>query len=145
MKENYNKIDHLHGKTEGVYQLLCYLPRKKKIKVGRKGIFNFSKGYYVYTGSAKRGLKGRILRHLRKDKKKFWHIDYLLPHAKIKDVAVHLQKSECHWNSELSKSTDSRALVSGFGSSDCGCVSHLLHFKTRPELNSSEESDNISR
>lgn len=145
MKENSNKIDHLHGKTEGVYQLLCYLPRKKKIKVGRKGIFNFSKGYYVYTGSAKRGLKGRILRHLRTDKKKFWHIDYLLPYAKIEDVAIHLQKSECHWNNELSKSTDSRILVRGFGSSDCGCPTHLLHFQTRPELNSSEESDNISR
>lgn len=145
MKENYDKIDHLRGETEGVYQLLRYLPRKKKIEVGRKGIFNFSKGYYVYTGSAKRGLKGRILRHLRKDKKKFWHIDYLLPHAKIKDVAIHLQKSECYWNNKLSELLDSSVLAKGFGSSDCGCVSHLLHFKTRPELNSSEESDNISR
>lgn len=140
---NSKKIDLLDKKVKGAYQLLLFLTQKRKIKVGRKGIFDFPKGYYVYTGSAKKGLKGRLLRHLRKNKKKFWHIDYLLPYVLIKDITMHSQKSECYWNNKLGQSAESQALVTGFGSSDCRCLTHLLHFKKRPELNSLEEFDNV--
>jgi Uri superfamily endonuclease len=119
------------------------MPQKKSIKISKKGTFDFPKGYYVYTGSAKRGLKGRISRHLNKDKKKFWHIDYLLPYAQIKDIVIRRQKSECYWNNGLSKSRGSWILVKGFGSSDCQCPTHLLHFKKKPELDFSDESDNV--
>jgi len=112
------------------------LPKKINIKVGRKGTFDFLQGYYVYTGSAKKGLRTRFLRHLKKNKKKFWHIDYLLSHARIKDILIHSQKSECYWNNKLSELPDSSVLAKGFGSSDCGCLTHLLYFKKRPELNS---------
>ena len=50
------------------------MPQENSIKIGKKGIFKFSKGYYVYTGSAKNGLKSRIQRHFNRTKKKFWHI-----------------------------------------------------------------------
>jgi Uri superfamily endonuclease len=132
----FNTIDDKRETNNGIYQLLIYIPQKKSIKIGKKGIFEFPKGYYVYTGSAKNGLKSRIQRHLKKTKKKFWHIDYLLPYASIKDVIVHVKKSECYWNNRLFDSEESEILVNGFGSSDCRCKAHLLYFKRKPELNS---------
>jgi len=56
----------------GIYQLVIHVPQKKSIKIGRKGTFDFPRGYYVYTGSAKKGLKARISRHLKEAKRKFW-------------------------------------------------------------------------
>lgn len=131
------KTNHDQRETKnGIYQLLIYIPQKKSIKIGKKGTFEFPKGYYVYTGSAKNGLKSRIQRHLKKKKRKFWHIDYLLPYSRIKDVIIHVQKSECYWNSRLFKFKESKILVNGFGSSDCKCKTHLLYFRKKPELNS---------
>lgn len=131
---NLNKIDLLNKKAKGVYQLLFFLPNKIRIKVGQKGSLIFPKGYYLYTGSAKNGLKGRILRHLRESKKKFWHIDYLLPYACIKDVIIHVNKSECYWNKRLFDLEESEVLVNGFGSSDCRCKAHLIYFKKKPDF-----------
>ncbi len=133
---NLRKIDLLSEKTKGVYQLLFFFPDKKRIQVGQKGSFIFPKGYYIYTGSAKKGLKGRVLRHFKKNKKKFWHIDYLLPYADIQDVIMHAKKTECYWNNRLIDLEGSEVLVDGFGSSDCKCKTHLLYFKRKPELNS---------
>jgi Uri superfamily endonuclease len=72
--------------AKGIYQLLIYLPKSAWIVIGKKGRFKFPKGYYVYTGSALNGLGKRIERHLRREKKHFWHIDYLLDFASIKKV-----------------------------------------------------------
>lgn len=127
----------------GVYQLLIYMPQKNLIRVGKKGTFNFPKGYYVYTGSAKRSLKSRIKRHLKKNKRKFWHIDYLLPHARIKGIVIHPQKGECYWNRRLAMLKEAKITVPGFGSSDCNCVAHLLYFKRRPILNSTKKASEI--
>ncbi|MGB2770006.1 MAG: GIY-YIG nuclease family protein, partial [Candidatus Zixiibacteriota bacterium] len=69
---------------KGIYQLLIRLPESVHIQIGKRGRYRFPKGYYIYTGSAKNGFRGRIKRHLRKEKKHFWHIDYLLDHASVK-------------------------------------------------------------
>jgi Uri superfamily endonuclease len=138
------KTSHEKRETDnGSYQLLIYMPQKKYIKIGKKGSFEFLRGYYVYTGSAKVGLKSRIRRHLRRNKNKFWHIDYLLPYAQIKDVIIHSQKSECYWNNKLFELAESEILAKGFGSSDCKCTTHLLYFRRKPELNSLKGSDII--
>jgi sugar fermentation stimulation protein A len=140
---NLETVDPLNRKAKGVYQLLFSLPVPRKVKVGRKGVFDFPKGYYVYTGSAKNSLKSRIRRHLKKNKNKFWHIDYLLPYAKIKDIVIRSQKSECYWNNKLFELAEPEILVNGFGSSDCKCTAHLLYFRRKPELNSLKGSDKI--
>jgi len=44
----------------------------------RPGQIPFPAGWYVYTGSARNGLAQRVGRHLRHNKRKHWHIDYLL-------------------------------------------------------------------
>lgn len=138
---NRKRIELLGGKPKGVYQLLLFLPRASKTKVGKKGVFHFPRGYYVYTGSAKGGLKGRVSRHFKKDKRKFWHIDYLIPLVRMEDIVIRPQKNECYWNGRLSRLRESRIAVKGFGSSDCKCESHLLYFRQKPELNSVGECD----
>ena len=63
---------------KGTYCLLIHLKQDSKITIGKLGEKNFQKGYYIYVGSALNSLKTRIQRHLRKEKKIHWHIDYLL-------------------------------------------------------------------
>lgn len=121
----------------GAYQLLIRLRRRKHIKVGKLGIFDFPAGWYVYTGSALRGLKARVGRHLSGPRRKRWHIDYLLEHAD--SVEAFLYPSEHRIECELNLATLSlpgaKVLVSGFGSSDCRrCPAHLAYFARRPNL-----------
>jgi len=120
--------------TRGCYQLLLYLDRMSRIKIGKKVEYDFPEGYYIYTGSALNGLEGRINRHRRKVKKNFWHIDYLLPHCRILKIIQYNQNgknaiSECELNKKSLRKKNSAVVVKGFGSSDCRCPSHLVYFK----------------
>jgi Uri superfamily endonuclease len=118
------------GWQKGVYQLLVYLPQSAYIEIGKKGTFRFPKGYYVYTGSAKSGLKGRVERHLRKEKKRFWHIDYLLNHALVKQVFLFPDEmiDECSLSRKMLKKSEAKVIVPKFGASDCNCPTHLVFF-----------------
>lgn len=107
------------------------------MKVGRLGFMEFRRGLYGYTGSAlgygTKGLMGRIQRHLKKDKKCFWHIDYLLKseYSSVKAVifAETEKRFECRIVGETIKAMDV-VPMRRFGSSDCneGCKSHLHFF-----------------
>jgi len=108
------------------YLLQIYLKKQKHIKIGKLGTFRFKKGNYVYVGSAKTNMTKRIARHLRKKKKKFWHIDYLLQYAEVQQV----------WTSNLPEkriaelvSEKMTAPILGFGSSDVKSKSHLFFIK----------------
>jgi len=118
----------------GLYQLVIRLERKRVIDVGHLGHFVFPSGYYVYTGSAKRGLESRIARHLRKEKRLRWHIDYLLGQARIVEVKRYQsgRRSECELNRRIGALPDSKIVAPGFGSSDCRCPTHLFHFRKKP-------------
>jgi len=108
------------------YQLRIDVERPIRIGVGRLGRFLFPAGRYVYTGSAKRNLDQRIARHLRKEKKLRWHIDWLLSASGVKIVAVkRSREAECILNQEVI----GVVVVPGFGASDCrrGCGSHLRY------------------
>lgn len=108
------------------YQLAIRLLQPVRLQVGKLGMFDFPAGRYIYTGSARRNLEARIARHLRREKKLRWHIDYLLaaPQATITDVA-RFSEMEC----ELNRATAGKILIAGFGASDCaaGCGSHLKY------------------
>jgi Uri superfamily endonuclease len=114
----------------GVYQLLVHLPEATCIQIGKKGRFRFPKGHYLYTGSAKNGLQGRVGRHLRKEKKRFWHIDYLLDRASVKGVFLFTDSKvdECSLSKSTLKRPGASVMVQGFGSSDCSCPAHLAFF-----------------
>ncbi len=113
------------------YCLHVYLKRTVTIPIGKRGTFLFRTGHYVYVGSARRNMRQRIARHLREKKKKFWHIDYLLPYADVKSV----------WTSNLPEETiadilgcDMEIPIPKFGASDTRSLSHLFFSTTRPSL-----------
>lgn len=110
----------------GSYLLLMELKNTETIPVGKLGKIDFKKGFYIYAGSALNGLDQRIQRHLRKQKKMHWHIDYLLNHAKI--VNVFYKQSEVKEECFIAKTLEKELFIlSGFGCSDCTCKSHLFY------------------
>jgi Uri superfamily endonuclease len=125
-----------HFVAKGIYQLLIYLPKNVSIIIGKKGKFRFPKGYYIYTGSARNGLEKRIERHLKKNKKHFWHIDYLLDFASIKEVFLFTngKLEECVLNLKMLEKPEAQIIMPKFGASDCGCPAHLIFFEKMPKM-----------
>lgn len=78
------------------------------------------------VGRALNGLEERINRHFRRNKRNFWHIDYLLEYSKIFGIIYGLTshgESECKIAFYLVKKFKS---VRNFDSSNCRCRSHLF-------------------
>lgn len=121
-----NKYEISNNIMKGAYLLITELKNDVTIHIGKLGGIRFSKGFYVYVGSALNGLEQRIKRHLRENKKTHWHIDYFLKHAKIINVFYkeNTAKEECLIAKRLDKKLFS---VSSFGCSDCTCKSHLFY------------------
>ncbi len=113
----------------GTYALIILLPRAKTIRIGALGVFSFPRGYYIYIGSALNGLSARIARHCRNEKKRFWHIDYLLEHAYVTDVwsRENTARLECKWARSALALPNARIVAPRFGASDCNCAAHLVH------------------
>jgi Uri superfamily endonuclease len=122
----------------GCYHLVIRLRRATELSVGRFGDWRLPAGWYVYTGSARRGLEARIARHLRSEKRLHWHVDYLLasPDASVVEAVRHWGGSfgECELNQAIEHLPGAQVPVPGFGASDCraGCPAHLFYFKQRP-------------
>jgi len=116
-------------KDRGLYLLVLRLKKAQKIKAGKLPETYFSSGCYLYVGRAKRGLKKRIERHLRKNKKLFWHIDYFLRKAEVMDVWIKLNSfNECRIVRQIRKFIENSVVPQKkFGASDCRCPSHLLY------------------
>jgi sugar fermentation stimulation protein A len=127
---------------KGTYSLVLILETEQHIEIGKLGNFLFKKGYYVYNGSALGGF-GRVRYHLKENKSKRWHIDYLLDKAKlIKIITSETNKNQEHDISKsLARRKDAEIPVIKFGSSDCnkGCLSHLVYFKKIPEVEDTYE------
>lgn len=107
------------------YQLVIRIEQDITITVGKFGTYTFTAGNYTYTGSAKKNFEARVSRHLSKEKRLKWHIDYLLAHPDVKIInVIRSTVPEC----VLNKQTVGTPVVYGFGSSDCKdhCGSHLL-------------------
>lgn len=113
--------------NRGSYVLVLKLEKDKKIKVGSLGYIQFKKGYYLYAGSGKKNLYQRIEMHKKKNKKLFWHIDYLRKESKFVSVVVFRELSECEIGKKLKEKTD--GFIKNFGCSDCRCKSHLFFSK----------------
>jgi Uri superfamily endonuclease len=115
--------------------LLLRLERQSELRVGRLGELSLLAGWYVYVGSALAGLGPRLARHLRRDKTKRWHVDYLREQAEPAALAYWLgqERLECQVAASLAGRPGARP-VRRFGASDCGCFSHLIAFSRRPSL-----------
>lgn len=117
----------------GTYVLLIHVPYSVQLSVGELGKLELKAGYYAYVGSALGGLEARVQRHLTDDKKIHWHIDYLLARGRVVDAVQGETKErmECAVAEKLAKHLPS---ITGFGSSDCECGSHLFYDQNINEL-----------
>ena len=124
-------MDKKKKDNKGTYCLVLSMEKESNIKIGAKGKISFKKGHYVYVGSALNSLTKRIERHISKNKKKHWHIDYLLmnKNAQLNQVIYTYShnKIECDVADEIFKNSDE--YIELFGCSDCNCRSHLYYFK----------------
>lgn len=119
----------LKKSDKGTYLLVLKLKKDEKIRPGNLPEVTFRQGIYLYIGRARRGLQGRLRRHLKEEKKLFWHIDYFLQKATVEEAWI--KKSffdECRMARKAKFFLkDAVFPLKKFGSSDCGCVSHLIY------------------
>ena len=120
----------------GTYLLLFRLPRTTPVEVGRLGRLQLDAGTYGYVGSAlgPGGLAARLNRHATSSARRHWHLDHVLPRARIVGVLVRAGRirRECAWAAWARALA--QAPVAGFGSSDCRCRSHLFHLGGSADL-----------
>jgi Uri superfamily endonuclease len=127
----YRALDDLSAldRSEvGSYVLFIAVAEHVDLRIGRLGSIALAPGLYAYSGSALRGLRARLGRHLRTEKKMHWHVDYLLAVATTVAVWVHEgpERLECAAVLALLSLAASTCPVAGFGSSDCRCQNHLV-------------------
>ena len=110
----------------GSYLLLIKLNDDRYIKYGIRKNYFFKKGFYIYVGSALNNLEKRMERHLRINKKNYWHIDFLLNFGKITNIFYResVFKEECFIANLLKEIF---LPIADFGSSDCKCKTHLFY------------------
>jgi sugar fermentation stimulation protein A len=123
----------LASQDRGSYLITLQLAEPATVTVGALGTIDFQAGWYAYAGSAQRFLSARMARHLRKKgKTRHWHLDYLTPYASSLEAwPVASEKNlECELANAL-RSIGGRE-VPCFGSSDCGCSSHLFRLGSAP-------------
>jgi sugar fermentation stimulation protein A len=111
----------------GGYILVLELTEGRDLPVGKRGGRRFfPEGFYLYIGSAMTNLTSRIERHLRLRKRFHWHIDWLRSIARVRAVLPVRASTrlECEMARAFSRHSDWS--IDGFGSTDCGCDSHLF-------------------
>jgi len=144
----------------GYYLVLLYLPADRSVETGALGSIHYRRGWYVYVGSAQRGLTARINRHRRKGrKKKHWHIDYFREAcqwvgafpirepapvrvgpagvgARSTDPGMIDREEVINREEEIAAAFESLAdlAVPRFGASDSRRASHLFWFREDPRL-----------
>lgn len=126
------------AQTAGAYILHLRIRKRLFLKVGALGEVFLPAGRYVYVGSARRSIAGRVSRHLRlaesKTGKRHWHIDYLLLHPATELTSTEAKPfaTECAVAKDIASREGASVPVARFGSTDCrsGCEAHLFRIKT---------------
>ena len=131
--------DDLGVDEKGTYALFLHLETEVHMQVGALGPCSFPRGVHVYAGSAMRGLRARLARHVRRDKRVHWHVDRLTtatgcrvlgavvftpPVLRECDIIGSLERIE---SIEGVKGVDDAEVrPPRFGASDHGCRGHLV-------------------
>ena len=115
----------------GAYCLCIRVEGNLTIRIGALGELDFVDGFYVYVGSAMNGLKSRIKRHINTSRGIYraihWHLDYLLKEEGVSIQGVFTRLSDVKVECDIANSVSVYGEpVRNFGSSDCGCPSHLF-------------------
>ena len=100
-------------------------------------------GTYAYAGSARGpgGLRSRIARHLKTEKRAHWHIDRLTLTGRVTGIAFTEDVGECDLAQAIAASVGAAVPLAGFGSSDCRrCRAHLIRLPSLESLPSTVAS-----
>ncbi len=107
----------------------------RTVRVGALGPVSLAPGFFVYVGSAfgPGGIRARVARHARANKRAHWHIDYVRRHFALEEVWLTTApvRREHDWAHRLGRHLESA--VPRFGASDCRCASHLFFSGERPD------------
>jgi Uri superfamily endonuclease len=125
--------------TPGAYALALRLDAPLAVRVGKISATLLA-GDYLYCGSARGpgGLRARLARHMRREKRAHWHIDQLTRVGRVLGAFVTEDGDECALNAALA---DLPIPIAGFGSSDCRrCAAHLRFLPKGAALPSRWES-----
>ncbi|MHC1680469.1 MAG: DUF123 domain-containing protein [Methanomassiliicoccales archaeon] len=122
--------------SPGAYVLVIHLPSPAMICVGSLGEMTLAEGHYLYCGSAQAGLMPRLARHMRPSKKMHWHIDSLTCQAMVIGALTFAgtKDMECRLAATVASVPGIEPIGKGFGSSDCGCPTHLFHVRNDAPL-----------
>lgn len=125
-------VDELPALT-GAYALILHLASPVILKRPDNATNPLGPGWYVYAGSARGpgGIRTRLARHLRTDKKIHWHIDQLTGLSETRIWASPVPEgNECELVKQLTRSRLFRTACAKFGSTDCRrCEGHLLTWR----------------
>ena len=116
----------------GTYAIVLEIPAITTAVVGSLGSFVLEPGRYAYVGSAHGagGLRARVGRHMRREKRVRWHIDTLTTVLPVVHVVVlsGRKSMECAWVHRLCALPGTSTPIAHFGAGDCrsGCPTHLV-------------------
>jgi Uri superfamily endonuclease len=113
----------------GAYLLVVALSRPLALPQPTLKSARLEPGVYLYAGSAlgPGGIRARVLRHARKDKRRHWHIDHVSEAGTLTAAFALPGMAECEIVGSLLALPGVTVPVPGFGSSDCRtCPAHLL-------------------
>ncbi len=126
---------------EGLYVFVMRLREPQPVQVGALGLFHFPPGWYLYTGSAQRGLRKRVERHWGLKQNLRWHMDYLATAPTSEPVGAvvipaEAGMGECELNQKIGRMFGGQVPAPKFGASDChaGCPAHLFYSKPAVSL-----------
>jgi len=111
---------------KGFYLLFIRKDNPSKLKYGKRWEKFFPAGWYVYVGSGMKHMEKRVDRHFRKNKRKKWHIDFLLEKACLEFAFLFNcgERGECEVSNLLGERF---RVVENFGATDCKCRGHLFY------------------
>ncbi|MEO2065814.1 MAG: GIY-YIG nuclease family protein [Desulfurobacteriaceae bacterium] len=126
-------------KLKGTYVLEFSILQELSFRVRSGKEFSLLPGLYAYVGSAfgSGGIPSRLYRHLKREKKRHWHLDFITTSPLFSPELVVLLpglRVECRVASLISSLPGSFPVAS-FGSSDCSCPSHLFLVNDFGEVN----------
>ena len=119
---------------KGTYTIIVDCRSPGLCVFGSLGRARLRRGHYLYTGSAlgsgSASLEGRLQRHRKQSKVRWWHIDYLTSKrsCKVVNEICHLsnRRLECTVSESISHELKIMPVLPRIGSSDCNCEGHLL-------------------
>jgi Uri superfamily endonuclease len=121
---------------KGSYLLVLESVAQGSVRVGNHGVLEYRPGVYLYIGSAfgPGGLRARVSRHADRDKKQYWHIDYLRPCLKLRAVyfSTSFERLEDAWSEQIEAWPETLVPMEDFGATDRQRGTHLFYCVQRP-------------